>query len=91
MHRTRDYGDDDLVNTASAARLLGVSPNTMRKYADDGLLPVRRTPGGQRRFRVRDLWKLMPERRGSRDARDNQPADDVDAEADLVGAQAGAA
>lgn len=65
MSQDREPADNDLVNTAAAARLIGVSPNTMRKYADEGLLPVRRTPGGQRRYCVRDLRKLMPEQRGS--------------------------
>jgi molybdopterin-binding protein len=31
-----------------AAELLGVSPDTVRRWADDGRLPTRRTSGGQR-------------------------------------------
>ncbi len=65
MSSDREHADGDLVNTAAAARLIGVSPNTMRKYVDDGLLPVRRTPGGHRRYCVGDLRRLMPEQRGS--------------------------
>jgi MerR family regulatory protein len=56
----REYADDDLVRVSIAARMIGVSRETMRKYGDDGLLPVRRTPGGQRRFRVGDLRGSRP-------------------------------
>jgi len=31
-----------------AAELLGVSPDTLRRWADDGRLPTRRTSGGHR-------------------------------------------
>jgi molybdopterin-binding protein len=31
-----------------AAELLGVSPDTVRRWADEGRLPTRRTAGGQR-------------------------------------------
>lgn len=38
-----------------AAKLLGVHPSTVRLWADKGILPVRRTEGGHRRFRRSDL------------------------------------
>jgi excisionase family DNA binding protein len=41
--------------TALAARWLGVSPGTIRRWCDLGKLPYRLTPGGQRRFSLRDL------------------------------------
>jgi excisionase family DNA binding protein len=40
----------DLITTGQAAERLGVSPQTIRRWADDGSLPSVRTPGGQRRF-----------------------------------------
>jgi excisionase family DNA binding protein len=44
-------GDSRLVFTSSqAARYLGVSLATIRRWADAGHLGCYRTPGGQRRF-----------------------------------------
>jgi excisionase family DNA binding protein len=37
-------------STSQAAQLLGVSPGTIRRWADAGELEHSRTPGGQRRF-----------------------------------------
>ena len=45
------HGDRQLVFTSSqAARYLGVSLATIRRWADAGHLGCYRTPGGQRRF-----------------------------------------
>lgn len=38
------------VPTATAARLVGLSPSTLQKYAQEGRIPFDRTPGGHRRF-----------------------------------------
>ena len=38
-----------------AAKYLGVSESTMRKWASEGRLPAFSTPGGHRRFRTGDL------------------------------------
>ena len=38
-----------------AADLLGVSPATVRRWADSGRLVSRRTQGGERRFQLDDL------------------------------------
>lgn len=46
---------DTLLRIGDAARLLGVSVDQMRRYANDGLIPVVRTLGGQRRFRLVDV------------------------------------
>lgn len=37
------------------ARLLGVHPDTVRRWADAGVLPYWRSPTGQRRFRRADI------------------------------------
>jgi excisionase family DNA binding protein len=41
-----------------AARLVGVDPDTLRRWADDGHVAVFTTPGGHRRFDRRELQRL---------------------------------
>jgi excisionase family DNA binding protein len=42
-----------------ASELLGVHPGTLRNWADQGDVPVARTPGGHRRFRRSDVSQLL--------------------------------
>ena len=72
-----------------AADLLGVSATTMRRWADDGRLPSRRTPSGQRRFRLNDLKAVVapvehgdggPDRGGGSRCRESRPQSPGDAE-----------
>lgn len=42
-----------------AAKHIGVSAVTLRRWADAGKIPVYRTPGGQRLFDVTDLDKAL--------------------------------
>jgi excisionase family DNA binding protein len=44
-----------LLNVGQAAAYLGVSPASLRSWSNQGLVPVYRTPGGQRRFSTADL------------------------------------
>jgi len=44
-----------LLNISEAANHLGVSAASLRKWSDQALLPVYRTPGGQRRYALADL------------------------------------
>ncbi|WP_456820717.1 helix-turn-helix domain-containing protein [Cellulomonas sp. URHB0016] len=46
---------DERVPVATAARILGVHPQTVRRWSRAGMLPTSWTPGGERRFLVRDL------------------------------------
>jgi excisionase family DNA binding protein len=46
-----------------ASRLLGVDPDTLRRWADEGRVPAFTTPGGHRRFERRALERLMASRR----------------------------
>ncbi|HEX5828112.1 MAG TPA: helix-turn-helix domain-containing protein [Candidatus Limnocylindrales bacterium] len=46
-----------------ASRLLGVDPDTLRRWADEGRVPAFTTPGGHRRFERRALERLIAVRR----------------------------
>jgi excisionase family DNA binding protein len=46
-----------------ASRLLGVDPDTLRRWADEGRVPAFTTPGGHRRFERRALERLVASRR----------------------------
>lgn len=49
-----------------ASRLVGVDPDTLRRWADDGRLRAYATPGGHRRFAVADLQRVVATRRPER-------------------------
>ncbi len=56
-------GDDALYLSLSAAsKLLGVHSTTLRRWADEGAVPVYVTPGGHRRFARRDIEALAARR-----------------------------
>ncbi|NOZ50636.1 MAG: MerR family DNA-binding transcriptional regulator [Chloroflexi bacterium] len=44
---------------SEASRRLKVSPSTLRRWADAGRVPYRRTPGGQRIFAAADITRLQ--------------------------------
>jgi len=53
---------DEYLKVADAARFLGVSQNTLRKWADEGRMPVRINPAnGYRLFRREDLELFLKE------------------------------
>jgi len=59
-----------------ASRMLGVDPDTLRRWADDGRIAAYTTPGGHRRFERRAVERLASERRsgpGRRVARPPAP------------------
>jgi excisionase family DNA binding protein len=41
---------NEWLTLSDAAEILGVHPSTVRKWSDEGVLPVRRTQGGHRRY-----------------------------------------
>jgi excisionase family DNA binding protein len=50
----------DYVKTAEAAEILGVSQNTLRKWAASGAIPMHRNPAnGYRLFKRGDLEKFL--------------------------------
>ena len=51
-----------LLTTGETAHMLGVHPNTVRKWSNDGLLVAYRIgPRGDRRFRAEDIAVLLLE------------------------------
>lgn len=52
-----------VVTTTEAARMLGVSMGTVRRWSDLGYLSALRTPGGQRRFRVDEIERFWERQR----------------------------
>jgi excisionase family DNA binding protein len=49
-----------------ASRVVGVDPDTLRRWADDGRVRAYATPGGHRRFAVADLQRVVTSRRPRR-------------------------
>jgi len=57
------------LTASEAARVLGVSLSTVRRWSDAGVLPTYRTPGGQRRYsraEVEQFVTSLQERRRER-------------------------
>lgn len=52
--------DGKYVCGAKVKKILGVSDGTLREWADSGKIKSFRTPGGQRRYEVSDLFKGPP-------------------------------
>ena len=48
-----------LLNVGQAAEYVGVSSASLRKWSNEGLVAVYRTPGGQRRYSREDLDVFM--------------------------------
>ena len=56
---TRSLHRNGWLRVHDAARLLGVSLNTLRRWSDSGKLACYRSPGGHRRFRLEDVQALL--------------------------------
>lgn len=64
------------LSTSQAARALGVSLGTIRRWSDMGYLESYRTPGGQRRFSRDQIEEFIESlQRGSRPAQPSHEAD----------------
>lgn len=48
----------EIMGPREVAELFGVDPSTVVRWADEGLLPFFRTPGGHRRFKRIDVDAL---------------------------------
>ena len=58
-----DRPPPDRLPLGAASRLLGVDPDTLRRWSDEGRVPAFTTPGGHRRFDRRALERLIAARR----------------------------
>lgn len=56
----------DWLSLGPASRLVGVDPDTLRRWADGGRVEAFTTPGGHRRFARRALERLVASRRPGR-------------------------
>ncbi len=54
------------IGLGEASRMLGIAPGTLRRWADDGRVPVFTTPGGHRRFSRATISGLLPAPRARR-------------------------
>ncbi len=54
------------LSTSQAARVLGVSLGTVRRWSDMGYLKSYRTPGGQRRFSQEQIEEFLNSLQGGR-------------------------
>jgi len=60
---TRHVPADRPLSLGPASRLLGVDPDTLRRWADEGRIDVFTTAGGHRRFRRASLERILQARR----------------------------
>ena len=58
MPSTHTGETQELLSIGAAARRLGVSVNTLRRWDERGLITSTRTLGGQRRFLTEDVERL---------------------------------
>ncbi len=64
------------VGITEGARILGIHPNTLRKWADDNAVPHIKTPSGYRRFSVVELerfWEGMERGPASAEGEGDRP------------------
>jgi hypothetical protein len=63
MARSAEQPIGERMSLGPASRLLGVDPDTLRRWADFGQVEVFTTPGGHRRFERHHLEQLLESRR----------------------------
>jgi excisionase family DNA binding protein len=74
------------LTTSEAARHLGVSLSTIRRWSDLGYLRGYRTPGGQRRFSVEQLDEFIESLQSGGPLREAPAPDDEDGPRFVAGA-----
>lgn len=68
-----DEDPNDLLTPSEAAKLLGVSADTVRLYADAGKLAALRTQTGRRFFRRSEVERLVAARASGPKTRSGRP------------------
>lgn len=63
------HGEEDveLLTPAEVARLFGVDPKTVTRWADAGRLRAQRTLGGHRRYPSDEVYRLLEQLRDGAD------------------------
>jgi molybdopterin-binding protein len=56
-------GDESSIRIGRAAEMLGVTVDTVRRWAETGRLKTTRSPGGQRLVPIDEVTRLITERR----------------------------
>ncbi len=56
---TPRHSDELLLTATQVGALFGVGRRTINRWADEGRLPAVMTPGGQRRYRHRDITPIL--------------------------------
>jgi excisionase family DNA binding protein len=72
-------GNDPILTTSGAARLLGVAVSTAQHWIESGALDSWKTPGGHRRVRLSAVMKLIEARQSGQTGQRLEPAS-LDAE-----------
>jgi excisionase family DNA binding protein len=47
--------NDDVITPGEAAKMLGVDPKTLTRWANKNMIPSFRLPGGHRRYKLKDI------------------------------------
>ena len=62
VHGSARAVKSDVLSTRQVAQLLGVGEATVKRWADAGEIDCFRTPGGHRKFRLRDVTAFVQRR-----------------------------
>lgn len=82
--RSTDDDGDALLNPGEVARMFGVDPKTVARWADAGKIDAIRTLGGHRRYRPADVRALLATESGeAADPRASDAGDDDEADQGL--------
>jgi excisionase family DNA binding protein len=64
--------DQELLSVKEAAKMLSVHPETLRRYAEQGLIPASKTSGGHRRYRRKELQDYLNQQKWGTSEKDQR-------------------